>query len=169
MENSNKTVEVTIGIIGGQQREETEEEKSKRIMNRILAQCYYLNKQDINVVKFKELLLQVINKETASTYEILTAYEKLTDEEQQELLAKCTRDKIDLSLSSMITELNKEVRGQYQFIKENPDITTKTPENIKRQLKYCKIPMEKQRLQRELNNMNFMSSKHKNGKHKRRG
>lgn len=158
-----------ILIIGGKQ-EETQEQTIRRIIQNIYSRCYLLDKYKLDVAAFKSNMLETLDVDDIDTYEMLKAYEKLSDEEKDKLIESCTLPKPhldnDFSLGSgktLAMALNKEAyREKHLYIKS--DLYELSDAHLKKLIKRSKNPLEKQALQRQLADCNYMCGKHRKGK-----
>lgn len=79
---------------------------------------------------------------------------------QLDILCSCTEESISKTLENMISEMKEPEKYAYTLLDE----CTYSESELRKRIKYCKNPMEKQRLQRELSSINFMEGKHRRGR-----
>lgn len=158
-----------IVIIGGP-KEETEEQIIKRITNSIYAKCYLMNKYDLDINKFKSDMLKLLEVDDIDVLEMLQAYERLSEEQKEELISSCTSDRptIEPEYSrQLILRFDDSIHNDKHLYKKD-DRSSLSEVELKRLIKRAKNPLERQALQRELSYCNYMSGKHKKGNKRKR-
>ena len=156
----------SVKVFIGGPREETEEDIIRRIINSIYAKCYIMEKWDLDINKFKVGMLELLEVDDINALEMLQAYEKLDEATKEKLLETCTSDKPTLNVNyseQLIFSLNQHAyRDEHLY--ERSNLYGLSDTELRKLIKRAKNPLEKQALQRQLNDCNYMSGKHRKGK-----
>ena len=140
------------------------ESRLRRNVNELMSYCTILNKRDLDALKFKEIVLNTAGKNDADGYELMEIFSSLDKSLKIDIVSQCTKDSSSLDVSNDFwLQLHEERNFKTDTVGNYIEYTEA---ELKNRIKYCKNPMEKQKLQRELSNMNFMSGKHRKGKRK---
>lgn len=165
-------MESKVLIIG--RTEETDDQKVRRLIQSVYTRCFILDRYSLDVVAFKERMLVILQVENIDTLEMLEAYDKLEDEQKDEILISCTSAKPHLEHDSMLGDgktlamaLNAEAYREEHLYKKS-DLYELSDVELRKLIKKAKNPLEKQALQRQLSDCNYMCGKHRKGKTRKR-
>ena len=140
------------------------ESRLRRNVNELMSYCTILNKRDLDALKFKEIVLSTAGKNDADGYELMEIFSSLDKSLKIDIVSQCTEDSPSIDANNDFwLQLHEERDFKMDTVGNYIEYTES---ELKNRIKYCKNPMEKQKLQRELSNMNFMSGKHRKGKRK---
>lgn len=161
-------MESKVLIIG--RPEETPEQKVRKIIQSIYTRCFILDRYDLNIKEFKEHMLGILQVEDVDTLEMLEAYEKLEEEQKDELVKSCTSAKPHLENDFILGDgktlalaLSEEAcREEHLYRKD--DLYSPSETELRKLIKRAKNPLEKQALQRQLSYCTYMCGKHRKGK-----
>lgn len=129
------------------------------------------NRSEINLEVFRRLICEAVDKEELNADELLVAFIRLDDEQQDKIIEQSTfpleqgaQSSLKLPLVDELINYGRENNIDYIESYNEKLRNMETEINLRKRIKYCKNPMEKQRLQREFSTMNFANGKHHRGR-----
>ena len=142
---------------------ESKEDKLRKQVNELMSLTMILHKSGINADKFLAEMTKIIGKSEIDVFEIMDTFCELEKGKKIEIIELCgVEEKPIFNLNLMAEELNKTV----EYVPQHNNMSEMTESELKKRIKYCKNPLEKQKLQRELSSLKFMEGKHRKGKRK---
>lgn len=153
---------VRVVISGNNNKNISSEDKLRTNITIIMFYCRDNNRDKLDVAKLHEAM-QKLKAEDINIEQALDEFVNMQDKSKQlDILYSCTEESISKTLEDMIKEMEEPEKYVYTL----SDKYTYSESELRKRIKYCKNPMEKQRLQRELSSINFMEGKHRRGRKK---
>lgn len=147
-------------LISGNNKNISSEDKIRTNITIIMCYCMDNNRDKLDVAKLHEAM-QEYKAEDMNIEQALDEFVNMQDKSKQlDILCSCTEESISKTLENMISEMKEPEKYAYTLLDE----CTYSESELRKRIKYCKNPMEKQRLQRELSSINFMEGKHRRGR-----
>ena len=141
------------------------EAKIRRNIQTIMTLCYAYNRDRLDTVKLKSKIIEITGNIDISTEAMLEEFTRLTDEQQIQIIKDCTVESkpegLDFEQMSRLLNNEKYIYDIYE------DRLVLSDSELRKRIKYCKNPMEKQMLQRELSGVNYANGKHHKGKRRK--
>ena len=133
----------------------------------LMQYIFILNKFGVDADKFKSMVEEYSGVETSEGYDLLEKFTKLTKSEKIDVISKSGVDKEKPKSLSLLDVLNLEggLDNNLEYVNDRDQIELSRSE-LNRKLKYCKNPMERRLIQRELSSLDFMCGRHRKGKRK---
>ena len=134
-------------------------DKSKAIIQTLFTLCAGQGKTTINAEAFKRSVQSRLDKEAKTTLELLEGFDEFTIDVKLEIIEECAdiiETPVRPTLSSIVDDFSNDGFFEVSSIYSEND--------LKKKIKYCKNPLEKRRLQKELDALRFENGKHRYGR-----
>lgn len=140
----------------------------KKVIRTIISLSIMYGYNEISLDRFKEVMYSKLKNSELTTHEILEGFDRLTPEEKIDTIKECGVKEESSNLVNDWESLENSKTKMFKSVEilDNKDLIDRPPRDIKRQLKYCKNPLERKALNKELSYANKSNGKHKNSKKK---
>lgn len=138
------------------------------IIQGLFTLCYSQGKTIVDAGAFKRAVENRLTDDVTTTLELLEAFDAFDMDTKLEVVNECSKD-IDtcepIGSELILKASQSESFCEPMFIDAN---NIYTENELKKRIKYCKNPLEKKQLQKELDNLRFDNGKHKRGGKRRK-
>ena len=144
---------------------ENQDIRNRRNMQTLLMELVTRGYGGVDRAKFRESIENITGSTDLNIEELLEQFVNLNEDDRIKVIKSSGID-LPNCCTVEIPTVNFELPEERDFIKQldNDDKFEYTESELRKLIKHCKNPMEKQRLQRELSTMNFMGGKHRRGR-----
>lgn len=149
-------------------------DKCKALIQKLFILCHSNGKTTIDPIGFKNAVEKRMENPAHTTLELLETFDSFDIETKLEVISECAEIKDSAPIGESILErsLANEERKLSMDMYCEPVMfhanDFNTEEDLKKRIKYSKNPLEKKRLQRELDVLRFDNGKHRRGTKRRK-
>lgn len=143
---------------------ENQDIRNRRNMQTLMMDLITRGYSGVDRHKFRESIENIIGNTGLNTEELLEQFVNLNEDDRIKVI-KSSGIELPNCCTVEIPDINFELPEERAFVKSiDTNDFEYTESELRKRIKYCKNPMEKQRLQREFSTMNFANGKHHRGR-----